>query len=79
MFRRVKKYIKAVEMRSAMRIEIPEKGILEIFFHSTFEHRGSKYLVIKSTRYEVNDHNLKIIGNYDKVPIIDKREFKYEA
>ena len=26
MFRKVKKFIKAVEMRSAMRIEIPEKG-----------------------------------------------------
>lgn len=75
--RKVKRKIKELDMKHAIRIELIEKGVMEIYFMTKFEKNGSSYLLIKSTKYEFNSQNYNIIKLFPHLPIIDKREVNY--
>lgn len=77
--RKIKKYIRRDDMFSAIRAEILAKGVLEIFFFAKFEKGGSTYSIIKSTRYEFNDANYKLLNEFQNVPLIDRRVQNYAA
>lgn len=58
---RIKRYIKRNDLSSAIRVEIPEKGVMEVFFFSKVELGQSTYRIIKSTRYQFNEKNYRLI------------------
>ena len=75
--RKVKRKIKELEMKNAIRIELISKGLMEIYFMTKFEKNGSTYLLIKSTQYEFNERNDNILKLFPHLPIIDKRGNDY--